>query len=132
MKYKVTLNGRTYEVEVEAGKAMLLDEYEAIVPTAAPAAPVAAPVAAPAPAAAPAAAPAVTAAGESVTAPMPGTILRVNVQNGQAVKEGDLLCVLEAMKMENEIFAPRAGTVAQVVVSKGASVDTGAVLVVLA
>ena len=132
MKYKVTLNGRTYEVEVEAGKAMLLDEYEAIVPTAAPAAPVAAPVAAPAPAAAPAAAPAVTAAGESVTAPMPGTILRVNVQNGQAVKEGDLLCVLEAMKMENEIFAPRAGTIAQVVVSKGASVDTGAVLVVLA
>ena len=132
MKYKVTLNGRTYEVEVEAGKAMLLDEYEAIVPTAAPAAPVAAPVAAPAPAAAPAAAPAVTAAGESVTAPMPGTILRVNVQNGQAVKEGDLLCVLEAMKMENEIFAPRAGTVAQVVVSKGSSVDTGAVLVVLA
>ena len=132
MKYKVTLNGRTYEVEVEAGKAMLLDEYEAIVPSAPVATPAAAPVAAPAPAAAPAAAPAVTAAGESVTAPMPGTILRVNVQNGQAVKEGDLLCVLEAMKMENEIFAPRAGTVAQVVVSKGASVDTGAVLVVLA
>ena len=131
MKYKVTLNGRTYEVEVEAGKAMLLDEYEAIVPTAAPAAPVAAaPVAAPT--AAPAAAPAVTAAGEAVTAPMPGTILKVNVQNGQAVKEGDVLCVLEAMKMENEIMAPRAGTVAQVVVSKGSSVDTGATLVVLA
>ena len=137
MKYKVTLNGRTYEVEVEAGKAMLLDEYEAIVPSApaaapvaaAPAAPVAAPVAAPA--AAPAA-PAATAAGEAVTAPMPGTILKVNVQNGQAVKEGEVLCVLEAMKMENEIMAPRAGTVAQVVVSKGASVDTGAALVVLA
>ena len=133
MKYKVTLNCRTYEVEVEAGKAMLLDEYEAIVPSAPAAAPVAAPVAAPAAAApAPAAAPAVTAAGEAVTAPMPGTILKVNVTQGQAVKEGELLCVLEAMKMENEIFAPRAGTVAQVVVSKGASVDTGAALVVLA
>ena len=132
MKYKVTLNGRTYEVEVEAGKAMLLDEYEAIVPSA-PAAPVAAaPVAAPAAAPAAPAAPAVTAAGEAVTAPMPGTILKINVTAGQAVKEGDVLCVLEAMKMENEIMAPRAGTVAQVVVSKGSSVDTGAPLVVLA
>ena len=63
---------------------------------------------------------------------MPGTILRVNVQNGQAVKEGDLLCVLEAMKMENEIYAPKAGSVAQVVVSKGSSVNTGDVLVVIA
>ena len=131
MKYKVTLNGRTYEVEVEAGKAMLLDEYEAIVPSA-PAAPVAAAPVATAPAAAPAAAPAVTAAGEAVTAPMPGTILKVNVTQGQAVKEGDILCVLEAMKMENEIMAPRAGTVAQVIAAKGASVDTGATLVVLA
>ena len=132
MKYKVTLNGRTYEVEVEAGKAMLLDEYEAVVPSA-PAAPAAAPVAA-APVAAPAAAPAapaVTAAGETVSAPMPGTILKVNVTAGQAVKEGDLLVVLEAMKMENEIFAPKAGTVAQVLVNKGSSVDTGAALVVI-
>ena len=131
MKYKVTLNGRTYEVEVEAGKAMLLDEYEAIVPTAAPA--VAAPVAAApaAPAAAPAAA-AVTAAGEAVNAPMPGTILKVNVTQGQAVKAGTVLCVLEAMKMENEIMAPKDGTVAQVVVSKGASVNTGDALVVIA
>ena len=132
MKYKVTLNGRTYEVEVEAGKAMLLDEYEAVVPSAPAAAPApvaAAPVAA-APAAAPAA-PAVTAAGETVSAPMPGTILKVNVTAGQAVKEGDLLVVLEAMKMENEIFAPKAGTVAQVLVNKGSSVDTGAALVVI-
>ena len=132
MKYKVTLNGRTYEVEVEAGKAMLLDEYEAIVPSAPAAAPVAAAPVAAAPAAAPAAAaPVVTGAGESVTAPMPGTILRVNVQNGQAVKEGDLLVVLEAMKMENEIFAPKNGTVAQVLVQKGSTVDTGATMVVL-
>ena len=132
MKYKVTLNGRTYEVEVEAGKAMLLDEYEAIVPTAAP---VAAAAAAPAPVAAPAAAPAPAAAapvaGEAVTAPMPGNILKVNVTAGQAVKEGDVLVVLEAMKMENEILAPKACTVKQVLVSKGSTVDTGATLVVL-
>ena len=133
MKYKVTLNGRVYEVEVEAGQAMLLAEYEAVAP-AAPAAPVAA-AAAPAAvaAAAPAApaAPAVTGAGEAVKAPMPGTILKVNVQQGQAVKAGDVLCVLEAMKMENEIMAPKDGTVTQVVTMKGASVDTGAPLVVI-
>ena len=124
MKYKVTLNGRTYEVEVEAGKAMLLDEYEAIVPSA-PAAPAAAPAAA-----APAA-PVVTGAGEAVNAPMPGTILKVNVTQGQKVAEGAVLCVLEAMKMENEILAPKAGTVTQVLAAKGATVDTGAPLVVI-
>ena len=129
MKYKVTLNGRTYEVEVEHGKAMLLDEYEAIAPAPVAAAPAAAAVAA-APAAAPAA-PAVTGAGEAVTAPMPGNILKVNVNVGDAVKEGQCLVVLEAMKMENEIMAPKNGTVTQVVVSKGSTVDTGAPLVVI-
>ena len=129
MKYKVTLNGRTYEVEVEAGKAMLMDEYEAIVPSA-PAAPAAAPAAAAPAAAAPAAA-AVTGAGEAVNAPMPGTILKVNVTQGQKVAEGAVLCVLEAMKMENEILAPKAGTVTQVLAAKGATVDTGAPLVVI-
>ena len=130
MKYKVTLNNRVYEVEVEAGEAMLLDEYEAIAPAApAPAAPPA-PAAAPA-APAPAAAPVVTGAGEPVNAPMPGTILKVNVTQGQAVKSGDVLCILEAMKMENEIMAPKDGTVTQVVVSKGATVDTGAPLLVI-
>ena len=133
MKYKVTLNGRTYEIEVEAGKAMCIDEYEAYAPAAAPAAPVAAPAAAAPAAAAPAAAPAVApvAGGETVAAPMPGTILKVNVQPGQAVKAGEVLIVLEAMKMENEIMAPKAGTVAQVLVSRGANVDTGAPMVVL-
>ncbi len=132
MKYKVTLNGRTYEVEVEQGKAMLTDEYEAYAPApAAPAAPAAAAPAAPA-APAPAAAPAVTAAGEPVNSPMPGTILRVEVTQGAAVKEGQLLVVLEAMKMENEILAPKDGTVAQVVVQKGSHVETGSPLIVLA
>lgn len=133
MKYKITLNNRTYEVEVEAGKAMLLAEYEALAP--APAAPVAAPVAqaaepAPAPVAAPAA-PVVLGGGKKVEAPMPGMILSINVSVGQAVKEGDVLMVLEAMKMENEIKAPSAGTVTQIVATKGSSVETGAVLVVL-
>lgn len=132
MKYKVTLNGRTYEVEVEAGQAMLLSEYEAIAPAPA-AAPVAAPAAAaPAAPAAPAAAPAVViGAGEKVNAPMPGTILKVNVSQGQAVKEGEVLCVLEAMKMENEILSPKAGTVSQIIVSKGSSVSTGDTLIVI-
>ena len=130
MKYKVTLNGRTYEVEVEHGKAMLLDEYAANAPAAAPVA--AAPVAA-APAAAPAAASAgvTVSGGQSVTAPMPGNILKVCVSAGQSVKEGDLLCVLEAMKMENEIYAPCAGTVSAVPVSKGSTVNTGDLLVAI-
>lgn len=128
MKYKVTLNGRTYEVEVEAGKAMLLDEYEAI----APAAPATAPAAAPAPVAAPSAAPAASlAAGEPVKAPMPGVVLKVQVQQGQAVKAGQVLVILEAMKMENEIMCPRDGVVASVNTSKGATVESGTLLCVL-
>lgn len=134
MKYKVTLNNRTYEVEVEEGKAMLIDEYEAYAP-AAPA-PVAAAPAAAAPAAAPAApaapAGAALAAGEVVKSPMPGNILKINVAQGQKINEGDVLIVLEAMKMENEIVATKSGTVAQIVTAKGAVVETGAPLVVIA
>lgn len=128
MKYKVTLNGKTYEVEVEHGKAVLLDEYEALAPAPAAAAPTASPAAAsPAPAA-----PVDLAAGETVVAPMPGNIIRVDVKQGDTVKSGQILVILEAMKMENEIVAPKDGTVAQVVTSKGSVVDTGAPLVVIA
>ena len=117
MKYIVTLNDKQYEVEVEKGKAVAAYIGEAPAP-----APVAA---APAPAAAPAAP---AGAGDPVTSPMPGTILDVRCQQGQAVKNGDILFILEAMKMENEIFANKDGTVTSVGVSKGASVDTGSVL----
>lgn len=137
MKYKVTLNKRVFEVEVEQGEAMLVDEYDAVapVPVAAPvaAAPVAAapaPVAAAAPA--PAAAPSAVAAGEVVKSPMPGNILKIQVTQGQQVKEGDVLIILEAMKMENEIVAPKTGSVAQIIVTKGQVVETGAPLAVIA
>jgi glutaconyl-CoA decarboxylase len=131
MKYKVTLNGRVYEVEVEEDTAMLVDEYEAYIPAPAPA-PVAAPVAA-APAAPVLSANIVAAAasGDAVPSPLPGTVLKVNVSVGQAVKEGDVLMVIEAMKMENDIVAPRAGTVTQVSVPKGATVNTGDLLLSL-
>ena len=124
MKYKVTLNGKCYEVVVEKGEAVCEAVYDA--PTAAaaaPAAPAASPAAAPAPAAG---------AGEAVTAPMPGTVLNVKVTQGQSVKKGDILIILEAMKMENEITAPRDGVVSQIVAAKGAAVDTDAPLVILA
>ena len=132
MRYKVTLNNRVYEVEVEQGEAMLVDEYELKAPAAAaPAAPAAA--VAPA-AAAPAAAPAggALAAGEVVKSPMPGNILKILVSQGQQVKEGETLIILEAMKMENEIVATRAGSVAQIAVSKGQVVETDTPLVVIA
>ena len=126
MKYKVTLNGKTYEVEVEETDAVIVNVSDAapVVPPAAPAHP--APVASAAPAA-----PAAAADGVKVLAPMPGTILAMNVSVGQAVKAGKVLLVLEAMKMENEITAPSDGIVKQILVQKGASVDTDAALVVI-
>ncbi len=135
MKYKVTLNNRVYEVEVEQGEAMLVDEYELKAPAAAaPAAPAAAaaPVAAAAPAAPAAPAGGALAAGEVVKSPMPGNVLKINVTPGQKVNEGDVLLILEAMKMENEVVSTKTGTVAQIVVDKGAVVETGSPLVVIA
>ena len=113
--YKVTVNGNVYEITLE-----VIDKSEI------KAAPAAAPVATPAPAAP------VAAGGATITAPMPGTILKVNVAQGAAVKKGDVLMVLEAMKMENEIMAPADGTVASVNVAQGASVEAGAVLCTMA
>lgn len=115
-KYNVTVNGTAYEITLEA--------VDAADVKAAPA-PAAAPAAAPAPAAKP------VTGGETVSSPMPGTILSVNVTNGATVKKGDVLMVLEAMKMENEIMSPFDGTVTSVNVSKGAAVETGAVLCVI-
>lgn len=120
MKYMVTLNGKQYEVIVERGTVTGTPVGAASAP---------APKAAPAPAAAPAPTPAAApAGGETVAAPMPGTILDIRCSVGQQVNAGDVLFILEAMKMENEICAPRAGTIGSICVQKGASVATGAPL----
>lgn len=130
-KFNVTVNGSVYEVEVEevaAGAASAPAPQAAPTPKAAPAAP----KAAPAPAAAPAAPAAAGSAGSIVVkAPMPGTILDVKVSVGQNVTKGTIVAVLEAMKMENEIFAPSDGVVASVNVSKGATVNADDVLVTM-
>ena len=131
MKYVVTLKDKTYEVEVEQGEAMILDEYEVKAPAAPAPAVAAAPVAA-APAAAPApAAGGAVADGTPVTAPLPGNVLSIKVSQGAAVKEGDVLLLIEAMKMENEVAAPCDGTVKQIVVSQGQMVATGDTLIVI-
>ena len=112
-KYIVNVNGTKYEVEIEEISAA---EAAASAPSTAPAAPAAQPAA----------------GSVSITAPMPGSILAVNVTGGAKVKKGDVLMVLEAMKMENEILAPSDGTVASVSVSKGSTVETGALLCTIA
>ena len=120
-KYNVTVNGTSYEITLEVVDAA--DVKAAPAPVAAPAP---APVAAPAPAAT------APAGGETVASPMPGTILSTNVSVGASVKKGDVLMILEAMKMENEIMAPCDGTISSLNVSNGTSVETGTVLCVIA
>lgn len=117
-KYNVTVDGKTYEVLVE----------EADGTASAPAA--VAPAAAPAPKAAPAAAPK-AAGGNTVNAPMPGTILKMNVKVGDTLKASDLVCILEAMKMENEIFAGKDGVVKAINAAQGASVNSGDAIITL-
>ena len=107
-KYRVNVNGTAYEVEIEEMTG--------------------APAAAPAAAAPAAPAPAASGAGESITSPMPGNILAVNVAVGDMVKKGQVLMILEAMKMENEIMAPQDGKVTSVAVAKGAAGESGALL----
>ena len=108
-KYRVTVNGTVYEIELE----------EMTGAATAPTAPVPAPVAA------------APAGGEKIASPMPGTILAINVTQGAAVKKGDVLMILEAMKMENEIMCPCDGTIASINTSKGATVETGTLLCVI-
>ena len=127
MKYIVTLNGKNYEVDVtETEEAIVTNVTDAISAPAAPVAPVT-------PAAAPSApaAPVIAGNGTQIKSPMPGAILKVNASQGQKVNEGDVLFILEAMKMENEVVASASGTVSQVLVTKGQTVETDAVLAVI-
>ena len=122
-KYRVNVNGEAFEIEIELIDANAVSAAP-VAPTAAPTAAPAAPAATPAPAA-------VSAGAEKIESPMPGTILAVNVSNGAAVKKGDVLFILEAMKMENEIMAARDGKISSVSVTKGASVQSGDLLCVI-
>lgn len=124
-KYNVTVNGETFAVEVE--------EIGGAAPVAAPVAAPAPKAAAPAPVAAPAPAPeaAPKATGAAICSPLPGTVLKINVAVGQAVKAGQVVAVLEAMKMENDITAAADGTVSAIHVNVGATVQTGDALISL-
>jgi len=127
MKYKITLDSKTYEVEVEKGEAALLAEYEAAAPVK-----VVAAVAETAPAKE-AVKPAVASSSSDkiIVAPLPGAVLDVMVEVGDTIKEGDVVAIIEAMKMENEVIAVISGTVSQVIVTKGNTVNTGDQLFIL-
>ena len=120
MKYLVSLRGKTYEIEVERGEAALIRVTDSPAPTSSPASP-------PPPAqtadASPASPPSVP--GEPVAAPLSGSIVSIKKQAGQSVKKGDLLVIIEAMKMENEVFSPFSGTVSQIPVTEGTGVNIG-------
>lgn len=129
MRYIVTINNKNYEVEVEKGQASIVKTTETAVPNI----PTVSQSSAPAPVTntVSPSAKTIVSNGESVKAPMPGTILNVKVSNGQKVKKGDVIFILEAMKMENEITAPIDGVVIQIIADKGAAVSTGDVLAVI-
>jgi glutaconyl-CoA decarboxylase len=124
MKYKVTLNGKTYEVEVEHGEAIIAAEYAAIAPSPKHTA-VEAPSVKPAEKQTQKEASGSQTSGETVKAPIPGTVLKILATVGKDVKKGEVIMILEAMKMENEILAPDSGNLSAIMVSKGASVQTG-------
>lgn len=127
MKYKITLGGKTYEVEVEKGEAMLKAEYDAVSPAKEPVTEVkteSAPVSAPA-------SNNVQGSNDTLNAPLPGTVVKINVSNGASVKKGQTVLVIEAMKMENEIMADKDGTIKEVYVTKGQSVERGTALVLI-
>ena len=130
MKYVATINGKKYEVEVEKLEAYKSLDRNGVAAPAAPVLPASAPVQRPA-APAPAPKAAAPAGATTVEAPMPGKILNIKVSEGQAVKFGETVVVMEAMKMETEIVAPADGTVSKILVKAGDSVDTGAALVAL-
>lgn len=128
MKYIVSINGKNYEVEVEKGQASIVKTTEAaVIPAPVPVTPT---PTAPAPST-PVPAAADSVGGEPLKSPLPGTIMAVNVNPGAMIKQGDVLFILEAMKMETEIKAPRDGVIAQIMVVKGASVATGDILLAL-
>ena len=132
MKYRITLNQKVYEVEVEQGQAILAAEYEAAAPVSAAPVVAAAPVAA-APVSAPTPAANVSiASGELVVSPLPGTLLSMKVKEGESVKNGQVLALIEALKMENEVMAPRDGVVKQVIAKQGDHVEMDTPLLVLA
>ena len=126
MKYRVTLNDKIYEVEVEETDATLIsvsdaraNAQSAVVSTTSQTA------------AQPQAAPITPGAGETVSSPLPGNVIEISASEGQAVKSGQVLCVIEAMKMENEVLSPRDGTVLKVVTTRGAAVESGAPLFII-
>ena len=127
MKYVVTINNKKYEVEVERGQASIVStadvEIPVIVPHIAPAA-VAAQPAPPAPVSS-------AGSGDAIKAPMPGTLLDIKISEGEKVKKGQVIFILEAMKMENEIMAPKDGAVVQIRAAKGSAVSTGDILAVI-